>query len=446
MFANIQFNEFAGDSFYEVLGKIFRSIVPAEWMEAVEKYAVLFLILGLVIGISQCFFGYKLRKIWTGLDGMVVFGLGGAAVAVSFGLSIGTVVAVTVGASIAGGLLGYFLWGAGIFLRVFSVVSVCVFAVTTLYKLEALGLIIALAAGLIAAILTVAFVKIALIFYTSVTGALTAGVCLSKLFQEDAWYLPLIIGGILAVAGLAAQFITNRKRTEEAEESENEPFMPSAESMEGQTSNTTMPEMTYGAGNIAGMPNGVGTGNAGGAMPEMTYGAGNMAGMPNGAGTGNAGGAMPGMTYGAGNIAGAPNGTGTGNAGGAMPGMTYGAGNIAGAPNGVGTGNAGGAMPEMTYGAGNIAGAPNEIGTGNAGGAMPGMTYGAGNMAGMPNGAGNVNGVPAEAAAAMEAGAAVWPDLENGNGMPEIVRVCKNCGAEFSAKTKFCMKCGQRLI
>ena len=74
------------------------------------------------------------------------------------------------------------------------------------------------------------------------------------------------------------------------------------------------------------------------------------------------------------------------------------------------------------------------------------MTYCAGNMAGMPNGAGNVNGVPAEAAAAMEAGAAVWPDLENGNGMPEIVRVCKNCGAEFSAKTKFCMKCGQRLI
>ena len=40
MFANIQFNEFAGDSFYEVLGKIFRSIVPAEWMEAVEKYGV----------------------------------------------------------------------------------------------------------------------------------------------------------------------------------------------------------------------------------------------------------------------------------------------------------------------------------------------------------------------------------------------------------------------
>ncbi len=394
MFANIQFNEFAGDSFYEVLGKIFRSIVPAEWIEAVEKYAVLFLILGLVIGISQCFFGYKLRKIWTGLDGMVVFGLGGAAVAVSFGLSIGTVVAVTVGASIAGGLLGYFLWGAGIFLRVFSVVSVCVFAVTTLYKLEALGLIIALAAGLIAAILTVAFVKIALIFYTSVTGALTAGVCLSKLFQEDAWYLPLIIGGILAVAGLAAQFITNRKRTEEAEESENESFMPSAESMEGQTSNTTMPEMTYGAGNIAGASNGAGTGNAGGVMPGMTYGAGNMAGASNGAGTGNAGGVMPGMTYGTGNIVGVPNG----------------------------------AMP------------------GNAGEVMPEKTYGAGNMASVPNGAGNVNGVPAEAAAAMEAGAAVWPDLENGNGMPEIVRVCKNCGAEFSAKTKFCMKCGQRLI
>ena len=55
MFANIQFNDFAGDSFYEVLGRIFRSIVPTESMEAVEKYAGLFIILRLVMGLSQWF-------------------------------------------------------------------------------------------------------------------------------------------------------------------------------------------------------------------------------------------------------------------------------------------------------------------------------------------------------------------------------------------------------
>lgn len=351
MFANIQFNEFAGDSFYEVLEKIFRSIVPVEWVEAVEKYTVLFLILGLIIGISQCFFGYKLRKIWTGLDGMVVFGMGGAAIAVRFGLSIGTVVAVTVGAAVAGGLLGYFLWGAGIFLRVFSVVSVCVFAVGILYKLEALGLIIALAAGLIAAILTVAFVKIALIFYTSVAGALTAGVCVSKLFHEDIWYLPLIIGGILAVAGLAAQFITNRKRTYEAEESENESFMTDTEAL--------APEIEI-TGSMAGMTSGqAGIGNTNISVPEGTVGTTN---------------SMTGI-------------------------MT----------NGAETGSTNIPAPEM--------------GT-----------------------AGITSGVPAEAAAAMEAGAAIWSDLESDNGLSEIVRVCKNCGAEFPPKTKFCMKCGQRLI
>ena len=225
MIADIQFDELAGGSFFEVAENLFQKLLPETWPEGIGKVSVLLLALGLAAGIIQCLFGFKLRKIWTAIVSAAACGLTGAAISVFSGLGTGASIGIGAGAAVIGGLLGYFLWFVGIFLRVFLTVAVCGFIVGILCGLDALGLIIALAAGLIAAILAVAFLKVMIIVYTSFAGGFSAAGCLFQMLSfETAWYLPLILGGVFAVIGLIVQAVTNRRAparsTERGEDAE----------------------------------------------------------------------------------------------------------------------------------------------------------------------------------------------------------------------------------
>ncbi|MDE7298647.1 MAG: hypothetical protein K2N94_07435 [Lachnospiraceae bacterium] len=221
MIADIQFDELAGGSFFEVAENLFQKLLPETWPEGIGKVSILLLALGLAAGIVQCLFGFKLRKIWTAIVSAAACGLTGAAISVFSGLGTGAVIGIGIGAAVVGGLLGYFLWFVGIFLRVFLTVAVCGFIVGILCGLDALGLIIALAAGLIAAILTVAFLKVMIIVYTSFAGGFSAAGCLFQMLSfETAWYLPLILGGAFAVVGLIVQAATNRRSPESGNDTE----------------------------------------------------------------------------------------------------------------------------------------------------------------------------------------------------------------------------------
>ncbi len=224
MLTDIPFDEFAGDSFWEVTGALFRALLPETLMEGVTKISVLLLVLVFAAGIIQCLFGFRLRKIWTGAVCAMICGLTGAAVAVYLELGAGAAAGIGAGAAVLGGLFGYFVWFAGLFLRVLLTVSFGGFAVGMLLELDALGLIIALAAGLIAAILTVTFWKVMLIVYTSVIGGLAASSCFFELLLPKAdWYQQLIAGGVLAAAGMAVQIAAERHRAAKCRAEENGP-------------------------------------------------------------------------------------------------------------------------------------------------------------------------------------------------------------------------------
>lgn len=213
MFGALHLEEITGGSFLEVLKSLILNCIPdgGEIIKIVQDFSVLFLILGILAGVFQCFFGYKVRRLWTAILMIAVCGCAGAAVAAWLELPVAAVIGITAGAAVIGGLLGYFVWIIGCFFRPFAVISISVFAAFVINDMHTLGLIIGLAAGLIAGIVSAAFYRVSLILYTSVFGGLLAGACAAELIGLDLWYLPLIIGGVLALAGIIVQLLVNRK-------------------------------------------------------------------------------------------------------------------------------------------------------------------------------------------------------------------------------------------
>lgn len=224
MFCAVHLDKIAGGDFFEVLRSLVVNYIPdgGTIVKLLSELSILFLILGVMVGISQCFFGYQLRRLWTAILMIVLCGCSGAALATELKLPVAALVGVTAAMAVVGGLLGYFLWIVGCFFRPFAVVSISVFAAFVINDMQTLGLIIALAAGLIAGIVSAAFYRVCLILYTSVFGGLLTGACIAELTGLDLWYLPLVIGGILALAGLIVQLLVNR-RTKETERTENTP-------------------------------------------------------------------------------------------------------------------------------------------------------------------------------------------------------------------------------
>lgn len=216
MFGAIHLDKIAGDDFFEVLRSLIWHCLPdgGTVIKILYDYSILFLILGILVGVSQCFFGYKLRRLWTAILMIVVCGCGGAVLAAELKLPVAALIGVTAGTAIVGGLLGYFLWIIGCFFRPFAVISISVFAVFVINDMHTLGLIIALAAGLIAGIVSVAFYKVCLILYTSIFGGGLTGVCMAGLVGGDMWYLSLIVGGVLAVVGIIVQLLAGRNTKE----------------------------------------------------------------------------------------------------------------------------------------------------------------------------------------------------------------------------------------
>ena len=211
MFGMIGLEGISGSSFLEVLRNLVLEYVPdgERVLKLLSDNAELFLALGIAVGLSQCFFGYAMRKLWTGILSVILCGCFGAAAAVAVFPEPAALSAVTAVAAVLGGVTGYFLWIAGCFLRPFFVVAVAVFILFVISGSNVPGIIAGLSAGLVAGVATVAFYRVCLVFYTALAGGMLAGACISG-FVGVTGYPVLLIGGLIAVAGIAVQFVMGR--------------------------------------------------------------------------------------------------------------------------------------------------------------------------------------------------------------------------------------------
>ena len=161
-----------------------------------------------VVGLLVCFFGLKLVRILGTLMGFFA----GAAIGLIIGLEGMAFAGIVLGAGIVFGLLSWFLYRVGVFLLVLAQVSGLVL---TLLPGSWISAVVALAAGIIVAILSVIYVEPFVIIVTGIYGGLTAGTNIAALAGLDAmtWSgIGIVIGAVIAVIGIIVQFMMHSRK------------------------------------------------------------------------------------------------------------------------------------------------------------------------------------------------------------------------------------------
>ena len=166
---------------------------------------------GLVIAVLNCFFGFKLRKLWVSVFGFLVGFSAGFALAsllVQDNSAVVTVAAVVLGVLLA--LIAYKLYQAGVFLW-------CgISAFTTFYQLlpfqtEWIAILVCAVLAILVGIIAVKFMRPIIILTTAVSGAFS--VCqqvLPWLKVNDTLWIT-VAAAVLAVIGASVQFKTTSR-------------------------------------------------------------------------------------------------------------------------------------------------------------------------------------------------------------------------------------------
>ncbi|NMF07117.1 hypothetical protein ACUH7Y_19300 [Clostridium beijerinckii] len=150
----------------------------------------------------QCFFGYKLAKLWISISGVLLFGLIGFGIGVASGSKDGAIVWALVFA-IIGAFIAFKLYRIGVFILAF--IGGLILGIL-LFNAISLGVIL----GVILGVLSLILMKPVIIISTAVPAGMMAGKSLVIIFGSNNKGLGITLGIIYAIAGIAVQWITNK--------------------------------------------------------------------------------------------------------------------------------------------------------------------------------------------------------------------------------------------
>ena len=172
--------------------------------------------IGIAAALLNCFFGYRLMKVWISIIGFLIGFIGGYSL--FFYLLPGRTGVCILAAIVAGLLVGfaaYKVYLLGVFLLCggMTMASVYLFMAGTWSGLENwIFLLVSLLAGALVGVLAVMFTKPVIILSTGISGGFTAG---AMIFQVLGIVNPAARWGVcavIAVGGVAVQFLTSKKR------------------------------------------------------------------------------------------------------------------------------------------------------------------------------------------------------------------------------------------
>lgn len=181
---------------------------------ATTGFSGLILTISIVIALVNCFFGYKMQRIWIGLICFFVGVIGGYAICTAVIDGVSTAIALLVGIAFGAllALLSFKLYLVGVFMFAAGISFwACVLLLTGINDL--LAIIAGIAVGLLVGFLAVRFTRTVMILSTGISGGLSAFQSLLLLVpvaavHELAW-LPFVGGGVLAVLGIFVQYRTD---------------------------------------------------------------------------------------------------------------------------------------------------------------------------------------------------------------------------------------------
>lgn len=162
---------------------------------------------GGLFALANCFFGYKLQKVWIALIGFLIGLVGGFAAGMALGLEAGPALLVGVALGLVLGLVAFKIYRVGIFLLSFGAVYTMFYA---LIPISWVGIVVGIAGGILAGILAVKFLRPVIILTTGIGYGLSAGQMLLSLFKVTSLAVILPVGAALALAGILVQFKTTK--------------------------------------------------------------------------------------------------------------------------------------------------------------------------------------------------------------------------------------------
>lgn len=177
--------------------------------EFFQELRAILIILALILGGIQCFFGHKLFRVMTAIIGFLVGGI--------IGIAIGAIIAEEIGAVICflvlgalGAVLSYTLYKLGVFIVCFGSGAMIGLLLAMAMGNEDAFIPLMAILGLLMGILGVILTKPLIILSTSVGGASAMGFALAGLFEEPT--VGLLLGIILAIIGIFVQFNMDKKK------------------------------------------------------------------------------------------------------------------------------------------------------------------------------------------------------------------------------------------
>lgn len=165
-------------------------------------------LVGFLIAIIQCFFGFKLMKFWIAVQGFLIGGLIGFFLGafITHGKFASLIFALL--GAIGGAIIAYFLYKVGVFLKAFGLTFIIIAAIMVLLGIFSLAIPLGILIGIAAGIISVIFIQPIFILTTSISGGMSAGSFMATILNTNS-AVGILLGIILAGLGIFVQIKMN---------------------------------------------------------------------------------------------------------------------------------------------------------------------------------------------------------------------------------------------
>ena len=171
----------------------------------------------IVVGILQCFFGFKLFKLWCGFIGFMI-GLTAGLIFYATGIISGSIILDIIAVIIIiflcciGAYIAYRAYLVGVFLYTFAAAFIIGFIVMGLITDSVTtGVVAGLIAGVTMGVIAVIFQRFWIIAATSISGGIAIGTSLMMILQNTESVWNFILPPVFIVAGFIIQHNTVKK-------------------------------------------------------------------------------------------------------------------------------------------------------------------------------------------------------------------------------------------
>lgn len=170
------------------------------------------LLIGLILALLGCFFGYKMLKFWISLAGFIIGAAAGYAITYQMTSNSTYALIGTLAGAILVSFLSYKIYLVGVFL----LAGLGAYFVSASYlPLEGIPLTAAaVVIGLVVAILAVIYMRPAIIVITGLQNGILAAGALAELMPLSNQSMTIPLGVGLGMIGAAFQFMTTRSKKE----------------------------------------------------------------------------------------------------------------------------------------------------------------------------------------------------------------------------------------